>query len=94
LLVVSTILTFLAGFALAYGDPHILGYKYFWTVGLISDENKTLGLNFATLMLTCTIVSSMATSSMNERLSLYTQVIIGIFVSGLFVPIVTAWTFG
>jgi ammonia channel protein AmtB len=37
MMVISTIATVLLGFGLAYGDPHIIGNKYFMAWGIIKD---------------------------------------------------------
>lgn len=95
MLVISSISTVLFGFGLAYGDPHIIGKKYFLAWNLITDQpNKALNYDLMILMLCTLTVSTMAISALNERQSFITQLVFGIFIALGFVPIITAWTFG
>ena len=67
MLIISTALTFCSGFGLAYGEPHIVGLKYFFTSGMLKAKDDSLISSFGILILTATIVSTMTMSSVNER---------------------------
>ena len=94
MLIISSVLTFCSGFGLAYGEPHIVGLKYWFTGGMLKSKDDSLVTSFGILILTCTIVSTMTMSSLNERQPLTSQIFLGSIIAGIFVPVVTAWTFG
>jgi ammonia channel protein AmtB len=92
---ICSITTVLFGFGLAYGDPHILGSKYFLAWGIIAgQENKELTFDLAILILCTLSVSTLSVSALNERQSFSTQIALGVFTTTMLVPVVTAWTFG
>ena len=70
LLAISSLNSFIISFGIAYGDPHLIGSKYFLNINVfanninLNDEN--VGLNFIIFTLTCYLVSALATSGMNE----------------------------
>lgn len=94
MLTICSLTTVVFGFGLAYGDPHILGSKYFFVWGLVADQdNKELPFDLPILTLCTLSVSTLAISALNERQGFGTQIAYGLIISFL-VPLVTAWTFG
>ena len=72
LLMSSSLITFAGGFALAFGDPHLIGTKYFLSYEMLKTKFKAtndevLALHYLTMILTMSICSSVAVSSLNER---------------------------
>ena len=68
LLTLCSLSTVAFGFGLAYGDPHILGSKYFMVWGIVADQpNKELTFDLPILVLCTLSVSTMAVSALNER---------------------------
>ena len=94
MLTICSLTTVVFGFGLAYGDPHILGSKYFFVWGIVADQdNKELPFDLPILTLCTLSVSTLAISALNERQGFGTQIAYGLIISFL-VPLVTAWTFG
>jgi hypothetical protein len=76
LLISSGIITFLLGFALSYGNPDLIGTKYFLSVKMLKtpvrpENEEVRAMNYLTLMLSMAVTSSVAVSSLNERQSLF-----------------------
>lgn len=72
LLTSAALLTFGLGFALVYGEPHLIGTKYFLSIKMLNDQlnpenTEMLGLNYLTLIMSMSVTASMAVSSLNER---------------------------
>ena len=75
LLISSSLITFLFGYAIAYGEPHLMGTKYFLSLKMLKSDStlanpEILALNYLTMMLSMAITSSVTVSSINERQSL------------------------
>jgi ammonia channel protein AmtB len=93
---VAAITTFLFGFAIAYGDPYIMGKKYFLSTGFVGDE-QSLASSYVLLVLTSSLSSNLALSSVSERggsPSILLWIAYTVVFCTLVVPMVTAWTFG
>ena len=95
----ASILTFLLGFALAFGEPHLIGTRYFLSIRMLKDSDnpensEMLALNYLLLILSMTVTSTVAVSSINERQSIWVQVALGVYLQVFLLPIVTAWTHG
>lgn len=72
LLATSAIITFFIGFAFAYGDPHLIGTRYYVSILIINHQShnqqtEQICLNYLLLMLSMALVPSIAVSSINER---------------------------
>jgi len=68
----SGALTFLLGFALSYGNPDLMGTKYFLSIKILKtvlhpENEEVRSMNYLTLILSMAVTSSVAVSSINER---------------------------
>ena len=72
LFVSASLITFLLGFALAFGEPHLIGTKYFLSLKMMKstlnpENTELLSLNYIIMILSMTITSTVSVSALNER---------------------------
>lgn len=100
LLMTAALLTFGLAFGLAFGEPHLAGWKYYCTYKMFRDPTLTSGnptpeslvLNFLIQIFSMAAVAGIATSALNERQSVIYQVGVGCWLQLFLIPLVTAWT--
>ena len=68
----SAIVTCVVGFGLAYGEPHMIGTRYYMSINVMKDSlhpdnQEELTLNYLLLILAGSVASVMSVSSLNER---------------------------
>jgi ammonia channel protein AmtB len=92
----AAVTTFVFGFAIAYGDPYMLGSKYFLSLGFIG-EGQDLASKYILLVLCSSITSNLALSAVSERggsPSVLLWIVYTIVFTSIIFPMVTAWTLG
>ena len=70
--ILSALSVFSAGFGLAFGEAQMLGTRYFFSLKMLKDEDnpentEELALEYVIMILSVSIISSLAISSMSER---------------------------
>jgi len=75
----------LAGYAIAYGDPHLVGTRYYLGVNMqqkpdYPEVEEDVAGQYMIYSVSAYVVSVLAVSSMNERASIPTQLIFGVIV--------------
>ena len=98
---ISTLGVFTFGFGVAYGDPYLIGGKYFFSLKFLkefynSSSEEQIATRYLHLVLFSSISSNLALSSISERggtPSLKVWMLYTFVLSSFVVPIVTAWTF-
>jgi len=68
----SAIITCIIGFGLAYGEPHMIGTRYYMSIRIVKDKlnpenDHELTLNYLLLILSSSVTSVLSVSSLNER---------------------------
>ena len=72
LLSTSAIIMCIVGFGLAYGEPHMIGTRYYMSIRMVKDQfnpenDHELTLNYLLLILSSSVTSVLSVSSLNER---------------------------
>ena len=99
LLCSSALITAFLGFGAAFGDPHVIGTRYYMSIGVVKEKvdlenDPELALNYVLLVLVSSVTAVISVSSQNERQSLVAQIAFGVWIQILVTPLLTAWTFG
>lgn len=99
LLCTASLLTFLVAFGISYGDPNLVGSRFYLSLKMLKEEgvinvDEDLTLNYLVLMLSMSLIASMSTSAINERQNVFAQVVLGSYIQLIIMPLVVAWTFG
>ena len=93
---VATITTFVFGFAIAFGEPYLIGSKYFMSLGFIGNQ-QNLTSNYVLLILCSSLGSNLAMSAVSERggsPSIFLWIAFTVIFSTFVLPMITAWTMG
>lgn len=90
----AAIVTFLTGYAMAYGlikgKQYMVGTQHFLSTGIEKDTfNSTAYMLMIPKM---SLIATVSVSSLNERQSVFAQVLLGIFLQLILIPIILAWT--